>query len=232
MLTKDIYWFNILTARCQTKKGGEMMKIRNLLANFCFALIIFFAPLASAQVLVSGETGGQGNKAILLSANGIFPEGLELVNFYAQYIYGMNDRLDIGPIYGNITVLGQTQHYVGLGWNLNLVRRNRAFVDVSFFGAVTAPFNNRNKASIFLTASALVISRPINIGNRFLSLYTGISTLVPLGEKEDKLFTPPGVVWSIPIGFSTSLVDGWSVYTEVDVHPKFKAVGVGLIRAF
>ncbi|OGN08402.1 MAG: hypothetical protein A3J46_06760 [Candidatus Yanofskybacteria bacterium RIFCSPHIGHO2_02_FULL_41_11] len=186
----------------------------------------------SAQVLVTGETGGKGNQAVLFSANGIFPEGLELVSVYGQYIYGVTDRLDFGPVYGHITALGRTQHYIGTGWNLALFRRKKAFVDVSFFGVATFPLNKRSEASTVLTAPSLVVSRPITLNGKSVSLYTGVSTLVPIGQTLDTLFTPPETVWNVPLGFSTVLNDGWSLYAEVDVHPTFKAVGIGLVKGF
>ena len=211
-----------------------MQNIRKFFTTFAMVLTlgISFTSSASAQVLTTGETGGKGNQAILFSVNGIFPEGLKLFNIYGQYIYGVSDRLDVGPIYGNISALGSTQHYAGFGWNLALIHRSQAFVDVSFFGAATFPLNNRSEASTVLTAPSLVVSRPVTLNGKSVTLYSGITTLVPIGQTEDTLFTPPDVVWSIPIGFSTAVADGWSLYAEVDVHQVFKAVGIGLVKTF
>lgn len=152
---------------------------------------VFFISSASAQVLATAETGGKGNQAVLVSVNGLFPEGLELFNIYGQYIYGVTGRLDMGLVYGNISSLGRTQHYAGLGWNLNIFRRDQVFVDISFFGAATVPLNKRDEASTAFTAPALVVSRPVTVYGRSVSLYSGVTTNVPISRTADKLFTPP-----------------------------------------
>lgn len=186
----------------------------------------------SAQVLATGETGGQGNSAVLISANGLMPEGLELLNVYGQYLYGVTNWLDIGPIYGNVSALGRTQHYIGLGWNLNLLRRNRTYVDVSFFGVATTPLNKKDEASTVFTAPALVVSRLVSVGGRSFGLYSGINTNVPLGQTNDKLFTPPDSTWNVPVGATTAVSKNWLLFAEVDFKRRLKAVGVGLVRTF
>lgn len=206
--------------------------MKKVFQYFATVIIILFASQASAQILVTGETGGKGNQAILFSSNGIFPQDLGLFNVYGQYIYGVTDWLDLGPVHGNITALGRTQHYLGLGWNLNLLHRSKVLVDVSFFGTATVPLNKRNESSTVLATPALVISRPIKLNGRSISLYTGFGTLVPIGQTEDTLFTPPDFVWSIPVGFSTAVSRNWALYAEVDVHHTFKATGIGLVRVF
>ena len=209
----------------------KMAKI-SILVLVLLLLNIFFPLVVSAQVLATGETGGKGNQAVLVSSNGILPEGLQLLNLYGQYVYGVTDWLDVGPIYGNISALSRTQHYIGLGWNMNLLHRDQVFVDVSFFGVVTTPLNKRDEASTVFAAPALVISRPVKLAGRSVSLYTGVNTNVPLGRVSDKLFTPPDAVWNVPVGFSTAVSDGWLFFVETDVRTRVEAVGFGLVRTF
>lgn len=199
---------------------------------FYFVIGLFFVSSASAQVLATAETGGKGGQAVLFSANGLLPEGLKLFNVYGQYIYGVTDRLDVGPIYGNITALGRTQHYVGLGWNLTLLRRSQTFVDVSLFGTATVPLNSRNDASTVLATPALVVSRPLTLNGKAVNLYSGLNTNVPVGQRTDKLFTLPETVWNVPVGISTAVSGNWLLYAETDVHNGIKAVGIGLVRTF
>lgn len=199
---------------------------------FYFVFGLFFVSSASAQVLATAETGGKDGQAVLFSANGLLPEGLELFNAYGQYIYGVTDRLDVGPLYGNVTALGRTQHYVGFGWNLTLLRRSQTFVDVSLFGTVTVPLNSRNDASTVLATPALVVSRPLTLNGKAVSLYSGLNTNVPVGQRTDKLFTPPDAVWNVPVGASTAVSGNWLLYAETDVRAGVKAVGVGLVRTF
>lgn len=205
--------------------------IKRLMAPLTLIFILSFS-VANAQVLVTGETGGKGNQAVLVSANGLTPEGLSLLNVYGQYIYGLTDRLDVGPVYGNVSALGRTQHYVGVGWNLAILHRSQAFVDVSFFGVVTTPLNKRGEASTVFATPALVVSRPVTVNGVSISLYSGLNTNVPAGQRSDKLFTPPEATWNIPAGFSTKVSVNWFLYAEVDVHSRVEAFGVGLVRTF
>lgn len=196
-------------------------------------LITFtFASQVSAQVLVTGETGGKNNQAVFVSANGLFPKGLELLNTYGQFVCGWTDRFDVMVVYGNISALGETQNYVGFGWNANLLRRDQAFFDVSFFNVITTPLHRRDEASTVLTTPALVVSRPVTVGGRQLGLYTGLNATIPLGQVKDKLFTPPETFWNVPVGVSTNITSKWSLYVETDLGPNLKTVGLGLLKAF
>jgi len=187
---------------------------------------------AEAQVLVTGETGGKGAASVLVTGNGLFPEGLRLFNAYVQAGYGVSDRLDAFVSYGNITALGRTQHYAGVGGNLRLVRREHAFVDVSTFHSASVPLSRRAEASTLLLNSALIASRPVRAGARTLSLYTGANFTIPIGARRDKLFTPPETFVNLPIGVSTTLAGKWVIYLEVDAGPGLKSAGVGLLRGF
>ena len=50
-----------------------MRKIQQVVFAFSLVLILGISS-ASAQVLATAETGGQGNSAVLVSANGLLPE--------------------------------------------------------------------------------------------------------------------------------------------------------------
>lgn len=197
-------------------------------------LIIFVAqPLAArAQVLISGETGGKKNQAVLITANGLFPKGLRLFNAYVSYGYGLGKRFDGMISYGNITALGQTQHYAGLGFNANIAKREKTFVDVSLFNILTVPLHRRKEASTLLLNSAIVVSRPVTIGQRTVTFYSGVNALIPIGAVKDKLFTPPETFVNVPIGFSMSLSKNWIFYGEIDPGPNLKTAGVGFLRTF
>lgn len=211
-----------------------MKKVQRIVLTFAMILVLGVSSVSavSAQVLATGETGGQGNSAVLVSANGLLPEGLELLNVYSQYIYGVTDWLDFGPIYGNVSALGNTQHYVGFGWNATLLSRDRVGVDVSLFGVATTPVNRRDESSTVLAVPAVVISRPITVNGRTVSLYSGWNTNVPVGQREGKLFTPSEYVWNVPVGASTAVSGNWLLFGEVDVHNGVEAVGFGLVRTF
>ena len=199
----------------------------------CAAAVgILLADQASAQVLATAETGGKGNQALFISANGLYPEGLTLFNTYGQYVYGLTDRIDVAATYGNISALGENQNYVGLGWNAVLLRRNQALVDVSFFNVVTLPLNNRSQASTVVMTPAVVVSRPVTVAGKSITVYSGLNSLVPIGSTQDKLFTPPETFFNVPIGVSVPLDKRWIVCIEVDPGINLKTLGVGLIRTF
>ena len=207
--------------------------MRKMIVGLAIIIItILFASQISAQVLVTGETGGKGGKAIFLSANGLNPEGLSLFNVYGQYVYGLTDRLDIFGTYGNISALGKTQHYVGLGWNINILKRSLVGVDVAFFNVITTPLNKRGDSSTILLTPAVIASRPVVINGKSFGIYSGFNTIVPIGQTSDTIFTPPDTLWSVPIGATMSLSNGWSLYAEFDIGAEIKSAGIGFLKAF
>jgi|SRR3989344_7113211 len=207
------------------------MRITRVLITFFF-VVTFGTSSLFAQVLATGETGGKGNSAVFVSVNGLFPEGLTLFNAYGQYVYGVTDKVDVAVVYGNISALGGTQNYVGFGWNATLLKRDRAFVDVSFFNVTTIPVHRRSEASTILTTPAIIVSRPVTIKGKKAALYSGINATVPIGQVKGKLFTPPEVLWNVPAGFSTALSEKWAVYIETDIGTNLNTFGVGFLKIF
>ena len=60
-----------------------------------------------------------------------------------------------------------------------------------------------------------------------VSVWSGVNGLLPLGNREQGLFTPPDYEWNIPIGAAWFINERFGVYGEVDIG-HIKAVGVGL----
>ena len=204
------------------------MKILKFVTALLIALFIF-SNIVHAQVLTTAATGGKGNSAILISPNGLFPDGLNLFNGYVQYSRGVTDRFDAYATYGNITALGQTQHYVGVGGNLNLVSGVAgALPDISWFNVVTVPVSRRDNASSVLWNSAIVASFPIGP----VTAYTGINGVIPIGDVGGgKLFTPGESLFNVPIGVSKSF-GRWTLFVEADPGNNLKSAGVGVLRTF
>lgn len=205
-----------------------MKKIR-VAGLLVLSLITLGPSRLKAQVLITGETGGKGNQAVLFTVNGLAPEGLRLFNAYVSYGYAVSDRVGLMATYGNITALGQTQHYAGVGFNAQLLRREKSFVDISSFNVLTTPLHRRKEASTLLLNSAIVASRPIT---STVTLYSGINFLIPIGSVRDELFTPPETFVNVPIGASIRLADKWYFYGEVDAGPNLKTAGIGFLRVF
>ncbi len=206
--------------------------MKKIIVCLVAAVGILLADQAPAQVLATAETGGKGNHAVLVSANGLYPEGLTLFNAYGQYVYGLTDYIDVTVAYGNISALGESQNYVGLGWNAVLLRRSQAFVDVSFFNVITLPLSNRSQASTVVMTPAVVVSRPMTVAGKSITIYSGLNSLVPIGATQNKLFTPPETLFNVPIGISMPLSKKWIVCAEVDPGTNLKTLGLGVVRTF
>ena len=197
------------------------------------ALLALALPAAArAQVLATAETGGKGSKGLLVTASGLAPEGLRLFNAYAEFGYGLTDRIDALVGYGNISALGRTQHYALAGGNFRISKREHTFVDLSSFDVVAVPFTKRREGSTALLTAALVASRPVKLGAKTWTPYSGVNFTVPIGAIRDKLFSPPETLVNVPIGISTGIGKKWVFYGEVDAGPNLKAAGVGLLLLF
>jgi hypothetical protein len=198
-------------------------------------LAVFFLPaggLLHAQVLATGETGGKASKALLLTANGLFPEGLNLFSPYAQFIYGLNPRTDFLVSAGTISALGRTQSFIGGGALIQLLKRDRFLVDIASFHLFSTPLNKRDEACHVLYNTAVIASHPVTIAGKPVTVYSGVNFLIPIGSAADKLFTPPDLQINVPIGFSTNLTKKWVFMAEYDAGPDLKSAGIGLLRLF
>ena len=59
---------------------------------------------------------------------------------------------------------------------------------------------------------------------------TGLNGLVPIGDRERGIFTPPSAKMNVPIG-GTYAIGAWGLWAEADFG-NLKAVGFGLTRVF
>jgi hypothetical protein len=184
---------------------------------------------ASGQVLITGETGGSGGQAAVVAANLLHPTDFgTLKNFWVQYAYGVTDRVDLFADYGNISVFGDTQHYVGVGSNIGILRRARHHVDVSFFNNASVPLTRRDQASTVLLTLALVASRPVTVGSVVITPYGGFNVLMPIGQRARGVFTPVESLRTGIAGMAVSLNKSWSAFVEYNPGPNLQCAGVAL----
>ena len=187
----------------------------------------------SAQVLITGETGGAGAQAVAVAANLIQPKDFgTLANFWAQYGYGVADRVDAFVTYGNISVFGETQHYVGVGSNIAVLRRGQHGLDLSVFDNVSVPVTRRNQAATLLVTLALVASRPVKLGSVAITPYGGFNTVAPIGQRALGVFTPVETLHTGIAGVAIPLGKTWSAFVEYDPGPNLRSGGVGLAVIF
>jgi hypothetical protein len=184
---------------------------------------------ASGQVLLTGETGGSGAQAVVVTANLISVKDFgTLKNFWAEYGYGLTGRVDIFAAYGVISVFGETQHYVSGGSNIGLLQRRRLGLDVSFFSNVTVPITRRNEAATLLGTFAFIASRPVKIGAVFLTPYGGFEAVVPIGHRDRGVFTPVETLHAGIVGVAIPLGKTWAAFVEYDPGPRLRSGGAGI----
>ena len=182
--------------------------VKRLLGSFAASALwgFVFVNALPAQVLITGENGGKGSQAVMLSANAIQPTGFgRLSNFWVQYGYGVSNRVDAFVVYGNITVFGRSQSYAAISSNVGLLSRSRPGVDVALYNIAIHPINHREQACRVLLGSALIASRPVKVGGRSVTPYGGVSRLTPMGRALDPVFTPPSAVYNGIVGVSVPL---------------------------
>ena len=222
-----------MSARWNPASGQRRCVARGLrlLRHISVLLVCWLAGTATArgQVLVTGETGGAGGEAVVLAANLLSAKDFaNLGNFWAQFGYGLSDRVDVFAAYGNTTVFGELQHYVGVGSNIGVLRRGRHGVDLSFFNNASVAVTRRNEACTLFVMLALVASRPVTIGSVVVTPYGGFNTVVPIGQRALGVFTPVETLHTGIVGVTVPLHKTWSAYVEYDPGPKLRSAGVGL----
>jgi hypothetical protein len=187
---------------------------------------------ASGQVLITGETGGSGTQAVVVTANLISVKDFgTLKNFWGQYGYGLTGRIDVFALYGAITVFGDTQQYIGGGSNIGILQRGRHGIDVSFFSNVSVPITRRDEAATWLGTFAFVASRPIRIGSLPMTPYGGFEALVPVGQRARGVFTPVETLHAAIVGVAIPLDKTWAAFVEYDPGPRLRSGGAGIAVA-
>ena len=196
--------------------------VRGVLAACVLTLT---ADLAQAQVLSIGETLGKGKSGVLLTDNAIVPgEGIPNLNiFYGEFARGLSDRFDLYLSLGETTTDGETQVWTGGGGNLRLARAKK--VTFSLFTVASVALTRRDEACQVLWNPALIASAPLS---KQLTVYSGVNSLVPIGDRERGIFTPPSAKVNVPIG-ATYAIGPWGLWGEADVG-NLQAVGVGITR--
>lgn len=196
--------------------------VRRVLAACVLTLT---ADLAQAQVLSIGETLGTGKSGVLLTDNAIVPgEGIPNLNiFYGEFARGLSDRFDLYLSFGETTTDGETQVWTGGGGNLRLARAGKA--TLSLFTVASVALTRRDEACQVLWNPALIASTPVG---KQLTLYSGVNSLVPLGDRARGIFTPPSTKVNVPVGAAYT-IGPWGLWVEGDFGT-LNALGLGLTR--
>ena len=209
-----------------------LMRIISHCAGAALLLVCWLAGTATAgaQVLVTGETGGAGGQAVVLAGNLLsVKEFTNLGNFWAQFAYGVSDRVDVFASYGNTEVYDKIQHYVGVGSNISVLRRAQNGLDLSFFNTASVALTRRDEACTLFVTLAAVASHPVTLGSVVITPYGGFNSVVPIGQRAQGLFTPLETLHTGIAGVAIPFHKTWQAYIEYDPGPKLRAAGVGLV---
>jgi hypothetical protein len=190
-------------------------------------LTLTAAGLVEGQVLSIGETLGKGKSGVLLTDNVIVPgDGIPNLNIaYGEFARGLTDRFDLYLAFGETTTDGETQVWTGGGGNLRLARAGK--VTFSLFNVASVALTRRDEACRILWNPALVVSTPL--GTK-LTIYSGLNSLIPIGDRDRGIFTPPSNKVNVPIG-ATYAIGPWGLWAEGDVG-NLNAFGFGLTRTW
>ena len=192
------------------------------------ALLFVLGPrVVEGQVLSIGETLGKGKSGVLLSDNVVVP-GDDIPNLniaYGMFARGLSDRFDLYLSVGETTTDGATQWWAGGGGNLRLARIRK--LTLSLFSVASVALNRRDEACQVLLNPALIVSAPLG---KQLVVYSGVNGLVPIGDRERGIFTPPSSKVNVPIG-ATYAIGPWGVWGEGDFGT-LRAFGVVLTLVF
>lgn len=190
-------------------------------------------PFVAGQALFTGENSGKGESSIFFAATASFVRDFTgPSNFWTAYTRGVQDRVDAFAFCDNLTIYGQTQHYIGVGSNLGILKRARHGVDLAFLNFYSTPLNRRGQAATLSATFAPIVSRPVKPWGRQMTLYAGYLRSESFGARADKLFSPPkgthqGIIGAVlPISKSLSLI------AEYDPGRGQQNLGLALLYLF
>lgn len=181
------------------------------------------APL-HAQLLAFGQTSGRGSHSAMLAGSWQQDGGFGRVSPSVTYVKGVTDRADLYLSAGETADGHARQSWGGIGGNVH-VRRVNGF-DTSLYTTASFALTSRSRACTLLLNPAVIASRTLT--DR-LTLYGGVSALLPIGHRNDGVFTPTDDQLSVPFGLGIS-TGSWTVYGEI-AFGRTRGIGVGIERS-
>ena len=188
-------------------------------------LSLLVATQVEAQVLTTADTLGKGNQAVMVSENHLADDGTGINIAYAMYARGLTSKTDLYISVGQTHLLGEGQIWASVGGNWQILHVNKT--SVSLFTTAAFAMTRHDEASTILLNPAVIISQTLTSK---VSVYTGINSLIPVGNVKSAFFTPASNRFNVPVG--TAVVLGsFGLYAEADLG-KLKAIGIGLSKTF
>lgn len=191
-------------------------------------VMLFAVFCASAQVLNIADTLGKGKVGVFTGTSALLVRDFTTINWsFAEAIYGVSDRVDVYAGVSTTTLLGQTQAAPVVGANINILKSK--VVNISLFNILSIPAHRRNESSKVAWFTSVIASRAIQTGEYSWYAYTGYSAYVPLGNRANTLFTPPGPVHNVPLGVALP-AGRWMIFAEYNLGGVQKVAAIGISR--
>jgi hypothetical protein len=131
-----------------------------------------------------------------------------------------------------MTAFGKRQVYAGVQCNVGIAHRDKIGVDLLLYSLATSPLTRRSDASTALFSFAPIASRPVKIRGITITPYGGLLTIVPAGNREDKIFTPPETGRAAVIGVAVPLNKDWIAFFEWNPAPNLRSAGTAVSRLY
>jgi hypothetical protein len=174
----------------------------------------------------TAETSGKGKLGIFASGNALLVKNSDNAGYSFTYTtYGLNSRIDLYAGAAATTIKRKTQIYASGGANVNIIKNK--VVSVSDYFIFSTPITNRAQGTGLIIFHAIIVSHNF----KRITAYSGYSVTAAVGDKENKIFTPPSAVNNVPIGFAISK-GKFAYYLEYGFGKAVKTAGVGASITF
>jgi hypothetical protein len=188
-------------------------------------LMLFFmgmAIIAHSQTLNIADTSGKGKAGMFVASSALFIRNFTTADYSFTYgVYGLTNRVDLYAGAAQTTLLGRTQVAASGGANVNLLKKK--WISVSNYSILSLPLNSRSDSSKLTLFNAVIASKAVGK----VTLYSGYSATLPLGDTQGKLFTPPSVIHNVPVG--VMIPNGkFAYFAEYNFGGTVKALGFGV----
>lgn len=224
---------NLMRATASYRESARQDKIPPKLKNklnFAMAALAFamYNPeAAQAQMVNTADTtGGKGNTGTTVSISYLNdPNFWQKYSFIAQSL-GISNNLDFmaGIAHTSIKTSdgapSETQFSGFGGVKYNFLGGDKGLPKFSLLGLLSQPLNEREKGVTTLY-TAFIASKAAKIKKFEFTPYGGFTSLVPIGNPQNKLFAPPSPQQSVAAGVYKNLGNGLALYGEYNF-------GVGL----
>lgn len=186
--------------------------------SMAFAMALLNPEGLKAQMVNTADTMGKGNTSTSVAYSYLRDPNFSQHNSFIAQGLGITDKSDVFGGIGITTIkpngaeTTKTQSSIFGGGKINITQKD-SLPKISLLSLLSTPLDKRNEGTTTLYCG-LVASKKLKVKNFEFTPYGGFSTLIPLGDSQDKLFTPPTPQQSIATGVYKDLGHGTAFYAE------------------